>query len=61
MGRPNIYGPRRTMAVRLPTDLYEQLREAAAARQVSANLLVEQAIARYLAELTPLELVLATS
>lgn len=55
MGRPKVYGERRATAVRLPPALHQQLREAAAERQVSANLLVEQAIAEYLDRLVPVE------
>ncbi len=55
MTRPRIYGEeRRTTAVRLPPRLHERLRGEAAARQVSANLLVERAIAEYLDRLPPL-------
>lgn len=50
-----MYGERRATAVRLPPALHQQLREAAAERQVSANLLVEQAIAEYLDRLVPVE------
>ncbi|HWD52305.1 MAG TPA: toxin-antitoxin system HicB family antitoxin [Acidimicrobiales bacterium] len=55
MGRPKVYGERRATAVRLPPALHQRLREAAAERQVSANLLVEQAIAEYLDRLAPVE------
>ncbi len=55
MGRPKVYGERRATAVRLPPALHQRLREAAAERQVSANLLVEQAIAEYLERLVPVE------
>jgi predicted DNA-binding protein len=55
MGRPKVYGERRATAVRLPPALHQRLREAAAERQVSANLLVEQAIAEYLDHLVPVD------
>ena len=50
-----MYGERRATAVRLPPALHQRLREAAAERQVSANLLVEQAIAEYLDRLGSVE------
>jgi predicted HicB family RNase H-like nuclease len=56
MGRPKVYEKRRATAVRLPAGLHDRLREAAADRQVSANLLVEHAIAQYLERLPPTEL-----
>jgi len=56
MTRPRLYEEkRRSTAVRLPPGLHERLREEAAARQVSANLLVEHAIAEYLDRLPPIE------
>jgi predicted HicB family RNase H-like nuclease len=55
MGRPKVYEGRRATAVRLPPELHERLRDAALARQVSANLLVEIAIAEYLDRLPPVE------
>jgi predicted HicB family RNase H-like nuclease len=55
MGRPRLYGKRRTTAVRLPLDLHDRLRSAALARQVSANLLIEQAISEYLERLPSVE------
>lgn len=49
MTRPKLYDEkRRATAVRLPPGLHDRLRAEAAARQVSANLLVEHAIAEYL-------------
>ena len=55
MARPRLYDePRIATAVRLPTDLHERLRLEALRRQVSANLLVERAIAVYLERLPPL-------
>ena len=54
MGRPKIYDePRIATAVRLPTSLRDELHEAAAARDVSANLLVTRAVADYLRRLPP--------
>jgi predicted HicB family RNase H-like nuclease len=51
-----MYEERRTTAVRLPPRLHERLRDEAASRQVSANLLVERAIAEYLDRLPPVEI-----
>ena len=54
MGRPPVYDePRRATAIRLPAALHARLREAASARQVSANLLVEHAISEFLDRLPP--------
>lgn len=55
MARPRLYDePRIATAIRLPGDLHEKLRLEALRRQVSANLLVERAIAVYLDRLPPL-------
>ena len=43
--------PRLAIAIRLPTSLHLRLRSEVRARQVSANLLVEQAIADFLDQL----------
>jgi hypothetical protein len=49
MGRPRIYGePRVVTAIRLSESLRAELRAAAAARQVSVNLLVTNAVADFL-------------
>ncbi len=56
-----MYEQRRTTAVRLPLELHERLCEAASARQVSANLMVERAIAEYLERLLPLEQVVSAT
>jgi predicted HicB family RNase H-like nuclease len=58
MTRPRTYEERRTTAVRLPSLLHKRLRDEAAARMVSANLLVERAIAEYLDRLPPVEILL---
>lgn len=56
MARPKLYDePRVATAVRLPPELHERLRDEALRRQVSANLLVERAIAIYLDRLPPYE------
>jgi predicted transcriptional regulator len=55
MGRPRLYGKRRATAVRLPLDLHDRLRHEASSRQVSANLLIEQAIFEYLDRLPDVE------
>jgi predicted HicB family RNase H-like nuclease len=44
-----------TTAIRLEREVHERLRAAAAERQVSVNLLVEKAVADYLARLVPVE------
>lgn len=55
MARPRTYEqPRRATAVRLPVALHDRLRAEATARQVSANLLIERAIAQYLDRLPSL-------
>jgi predicted HicB family RNase H-like nuclease len=49
MGRPRIYDePRVATAIRLPTSLHEELRAAAAERDVSVNVLVNRAVQAYL-------------
>ncbi|MDQ6839010.1 MAG: type II toxin-antitoxin system HicB family antitoxin [Actinomycetota bacterium] len=49
MARPRMYEEgRRTTAVRLPPALHDRLREEAMVHHVSANLLVERAIAEFL-------------
>ena len=54
MGRPKVYNePRKTTAVRLPTSLHAELRKAAAARDVSVNLLVTNAVSEFLRRLPP--------
>jgi predicted HicB family RNase H-like nuclease len=55
MGRPRLYAQRKATAVRLPPGLHDRLRQAAAERQISANLLVERAIAEYLDRLAATE------
>jgi hypothetical protein len=54
VGRPKQYPePRVATAVRIPVSLRDQLRAAAAERDVSANLLVTRALADYLERLPP--------
>lgn len=56
MGRPKVYEePRIATAVRLPASLHRELHATASARDVSANLLVINAVADYLRRLTPPE------
>ncbi|HEX4979099.1 MAG TPA: YlcI/YnfO family protein [Acidimicrobiales bacterium] len=56
MGRPRLYDePRITTAVRFPLSLRAELVEAAAARDVSINFLVLQAVRDYLRRLPSLE------
>lgn len=59
MARPRIYRePRVATAVRLPETLHRRLHDAAADREVSANLLIVRAVSDYLDHLAPLEQVL---
>lgn len=61
MSRPRLYDEeRRSTAVRLPPALHNRLRSEAAARQVSANLLVERAISEYLDRLLPVDHLVST-
>lgn len=54
MGRPRIYEePRISTAIRLPASLRDELHDAAAARDVSVNLLVTQAVSKFLRQLPP--------
>lgn len=62
MARPRTYEePRLATAIRLPASLDLRLRSEAQARQVSANLLVEQAIADYLDRLPQVQSTLRTA
>lgn len=61
MARPNTYGERVTTAIRLPAPVHHRLRECAAARDVSANLLVTRAITDYLDRLPPVDAVLGAT
>lgn len=61
MGRPPLYDERRVVtAVRLPASVHSRLREAARARDVSANLLVTRAVCDFLDRLSPPEAALRT-
>lgn len=54
MARPRLYDERRVAtAIRLPVTLRDELQTAAAARDVSVNLLVNRAIRDYLERLAP--------
>jgi hypothetical protein len=56
MGRPKTYAEQRVpTAVRLPISIYRRLHDAAADRDVSANLLVTRALAEYLDRLPSVE------
>lgn len=56
MGRPKTYSEERVpTAVRLPISIYRRLHDAAADRDVSANLLVTRALVEYLDRLPPVE------
>jgi predicted HicB family RNase H-like nuclease len=56
MVRPKVHhDPRVTTAVRLPEELHERLRKAAADRDLSANYLVVKALEEFLNNLVPAE------
>jgi predicted transcriptional regulator len=56
MARPRTFAePRVATAVRLPESVHRRLHEAAADRDVSANLLVTRAITDYLDRLPPVD------
>lgn len=55
MGRPREYENRVTTAVRFPRELADQLHEAAQARDVSVNWLVNRAVVDLLARLIPVD------
>jgi hypothetical protein len=62
MARPTLYTEQRvTTAVRLPESLHARLQHVAAERDVSVNLLVTRAVARFLEQLAPVADVLATN
>ena len=54
-GQTNSKESERRIAVRLPADLWEQVREEANRRDVSMNFLVVRAVTRYLPASTPVE------
>ena len=59
MARPRTYEERRiATAVRLPESVHRRLHQAASDRQVSANLLVTNAVSEFLDRLAPAEAVL---
>lgn len=60
-GRPAEFGRRVTKAVRLDPELDERLKAEAEARNLSANLLINRAVAEYLDRLVPLDQVLKTA
>ena len=62
MARPRTYEePRLATAIRLPASLHLRLRSEARARQVSANLLVEQAVTDFLDHLPSVRSTLTTA
>ena len=62
MARPRTYEePRLATAIRLPASLDLRLRSEAQARQVSANLLVEQAVTDFLDHLPSVRSTLTTA
>ena len=54
-GAPRRYDRRTTTAIRLPDDLHDRLVAAAAERDVSANFLVNKAVAQFLDRLIPID------
>ena len=60
-GRPAEFGERVTKAVRLEPNLDARLKAEARIRNVSANLLINRAVADYLDRLVPLDDVLRTA
>ncbi len=59
MGRPRTYAETRVAtAVRLPESVHRRLHEAAADRDVSANLLITRAVTELLDRLPPAEIAL---
>lgn len=60
MARPREYDERSKFMVRLPPALHQQLTDAAAERELAANVLVCRAIERYLEQLVPVDDLLIT-
>lgn len=60
-GRPAEYAERVTKVVRFEPDLDERLKEAAAVRGVSVNLMITWAVREYLDRLPPVEDILRTA
>jgi hypothetical protein len=61
-GRPREFDPDRvTKAVRIPPELDQQLKAAAAERGVSVNLLINTALTDYLQRLVPVDQLLRTA
>ena len=60
-GRPTEFAERITKVVRFEHELNDLLREAAAARGVSVNLMITWAVKEYLDRLPPVEAVLKTA
>jgi predicted transcriptional regulator len=60
-GRPAEFGPRVTKAVRLEPALDERLKTEARLRNVSANLLINRAVADFLDRLVPVDDALKTA
>ena len=55
MSRPTTYGERNGTAIRFEKELHEQLKAAAAERDVSINWLVNRACRAFLAQLVPVD------
>ena len=55
MARPPEHDQRRTTAVRLPPELHDRLKQAAADRDLAVNYLIVRALEDYLDRLIPVE------
>lgn len=53
IGRPKDYDERTTTALRIPPELLRQVKDAAAEREISTNLLITKAIEDFLPRLIP--------
>jgi len=55
MSRPRVHDDRRATAIRFDPDVHARLVAAAKERQVSSNLLVNQAVSEFLDALLPVD------
>ena len=55
MSRPRIYAPRTLTTIRFTKDIHTRLLDAAEARDVSANFLVNTAVEQFLDQLIPVD------
>lgn len=60
-GRPTEYADRVTKVVRFEHELNDRIKEAAASRGVSVNLMITWAVREYLDRLPPVEVVLKSA